>query len=224
MSTITFLTSGIFQFTASAGSGSVKIECWGAGGHGSSTGNGGSGGTYAATSSILNTGSFKVIVGTATSTDGAASSVTGSGIILVKAAGGKQDGTLPSVASSIGSVINLGGAGGVNSVGYASYDGSGGGGAGGATGAGAAGSSTSVVDPKLLVSFYYRDSEGANGGSGNSSGGTGGRGAYYESSVGPKGIRSASPGSVPGGGGGGSYDYGLDSSAAGANGKVVITF
>ena len=226
MSTITFLTSSAWVFSASAGSGSVTIEAWGAGGHGRSTGGGGSGGAYSVTSSIiLNTGSFQIVIGAPTTTDGGETYVTASGLLRVRAAGGKQDGTTSHQAAiNTGSTSYIGGAGGVDSTGYSSYNGAGGGGSGAAGGTGYAGSNDPIVDDTLLSSFYYRNSPACPGGDAESGGGEGAAGAYYQSGVGPLGVIAAESGSVPGGGGGGSYDYGTDTSGHGGGGKVVITY
>lgn len=232
MATITFLTSSTWVYTASngIGSGSVTIEAWGAGGHGRATGGGGSGGAYAATSSIiLNTGSFQIVIGTPTETDGGVTFVTASLLLRVRAAGGKQDGTVAHQAAiNTGSTKYAGGEGGADSTGYSTYNGAGGGGAGASSGSGYAGGNDPITDDKLLSSFYYRGSPGGTGGepgfaNGGTAGGSGSAGAYYQSGVGPQGVIAAVSGSVPGGGGGGSYDYGVDTSGHGAGGMVVIT-
>jgi len=214
--TITYLTNAALELTSSAGSSSVVIQCWGAGGHGSSTGNGGSGGAYAEYTAILDDDDIQIVVGQATSADGGDTFVTSSVLadMLVRAPGGKRDGTIyhqPTLLT--GSVTYVGGAGSPDFTGYSSYNGSGGGGAGGTDGNGSIG-----------VSAFYstRDSSVA-GGAAGAGGGVGGCGAYYYAGSGKNQVMTACDGSVPGGGGGGAYDYGVDDSGAGAAGKVVVT-
>lgn len=195
MATDTFLGNGTW-----VGSGSITFKCWGAGGHGNKTGNGGSGGAYAEfTTQSISESVFHVHVGMATAQNGGVTFVSSStGNIVASAPGGKQDGTIEHQFTDLsGSVTQFGGRGGANAVGYSNYNGSGGGGAGGGDGS----------------------SPGAGGIS--SVGGNGGDGAYYNS--GPSsGIYPATDGIFPGGGGGGGYDYGVDTSANGANGKVEV--
>lgn len=195
MATDTFLGNGTW-----VGSGSITFKCWGAGGHGNKTGNGGSGGAYAEfTTQSIEESVFHVHVGMATAQNGGVTFVSSStGNIVASAPGGKQDGTIEHQFTDLsGSVTQFGGRGGANAVGYSNYNGSGGGGAGGGDGS----------------------SPGAGGIS--SVGGNGGDGAYYNS--GPSsGIYPATDGIFPGGGGGGGYDYGVDTSANGANGKVEV--
>jgi hypothetical protein len=227
MATITFLSSGKFQLSASVGSASIQIEAWGAGGSGNSTGNGGSGGGSAVYTAVLTNRTYDVIVGTpATLSNGGSSYVTSSlGTIIVRAAGGQVDGTVSEqTALQTGSSTYLGGLGGTNNNGYSAYDGSGGGSSATTSSNGVDGKNESgqLVDSQLLSSFYYRN-DAIGGAPGTASGaGAGGAGAYYNFN-GPLGVQAAESGSVPGGGGGGAYDYGTDSSGAGGNGKVVIT-
>lgn len=226
MATITFLTSSTWVYSASAGSGSVTIEAWGAGGHGRANGGGGSGGAYAVTSSIiLNTGSFQVVIGAPTATDGGVTFVTASLLLRVRAAGGKLDGTVSHQAAiNTGSTKYVGGLGGTDSTGYSNYNGAGGGSSGGSGGPGYPGASYPISDEKLLSSFYYRNSPGSPGGVPSGSGAAGAAGAYYRSGVGPTGVSAAVSASAGGGGGGGGYDYGVDTSGHGGIGKVVITY
>jgi hypothetical protein len=239
MATITFLTSGVWEYTASAGTGSVIIEAWGSGGKGSSTGNGGSGGAYIyAPIWDLPTGSYVVHVGTGNGDDSwvSASFVGGPGVV-VRVSGGQTDGLVTDQSWSCHDTNSysgsFGGLGGTDAAGYSSYNGAGGGSSGArisATrspeGAGAGGSSgvvNDLINSRTLTSFYYRNTEAAAGGQ-IQGGGSGGAGAYYESSIGPRGVIAAQNGSVPGGGGGGSYDYGTNTAGNGASGKVVIVF
>lgn len=213
MATITFITSSAsWTFSHPSGSGSVTMACWGAGGHGNSTGNGGSGGAYAVTTvSNLPTGSYFVNVGKATANGGGSSFVTSSaGVVLARAPGGNKDGTVTNQSALLtGSVVaSVGGKGSPDFVGYSSYNGSGGGGAGGGDGQSA---------------FYSTRDVGAAGGV-STVGGNGGVGAFYYAGSGVDQIMSASSGAFPGGGGGGSYDYGRNTSGNGGDGQVVITY
>lgn len=226
MSTITFLSSGKFQLSASVGSASITLEAWGAGGSGNASGTGGSGGGYVSSASIMANATYDVIVGVPVANNGGGSSyVTRSLAILVRAAGGQLDGTVSDQAVlQTGSVKYLGGLGGVNNTGYAAYDGSGGGSSATTSSNGVNGLNEAgqAINAQTLSSFYYRN-DNIGGSPGTASGaGAGGAGAYYNFN-GPCGVRAAGAGSVPGGGGGGSYDYGTANYGAGGAGKVVIT-
>jgi len=213
--TLTYTSNSTLSVTASFISASV--QCWGAGGHGGLTGVGGSGGAYASSSIVFLTGSYPIYVGQATSTDGGNSYITSgsTNVVVIRAAGGKQDGTISHQASlNTGSIKYLGGAGSSDFNEYASYNGSGGGGAAGSSGNGSAGKSASTSD------FY----NGASGGAAGTGGGNGGSGAYYYSGAGVNQVYGASAGAAPGGGGGGGYDYGTSNSGGGANGKIIIRF
>lgn len=218
--TLTYLTNGTLSLTASK---AVTIVCVGAGGHGSSTGNGGSGGGYAKTVKTLQSGSYPVVVGLATSTDGGLSSFTSASVVICQAPGGKQDGTIShQTALLIGSsVVGYGGHGCPDFLGYASYNGSGG---------GEAGTGVNAINGSDGQSAYYSTptspaaggaSDGVNGVTGAGAGGAGG---YYYAGAGVNRVVPAESGVFPGGGGGGSYDYGTDSSGGGANGVVYVTY
>ena len=226
MATITFLSSGKFELTASVGSASITLEAWGAGGSGNSSGNGGSGAGYVSSASIMPNAIYDIIVGSAVAnSNGGHSYVTSSLTILVRAAGGQVDGTVSGQAVlQTGSVKYTGGLGGINNAGYAAFDGSGGGSSGHSAGNGVDGTTEAgqVINSQLLSSFYYRN-DNIGGAPGTASGaGSGGAGAYYNFN-GPVGVQAAGNGSVPGGGGGGSYDYGTANYGAGGKGKVVVT-
>jgi hypothetical protein len=222
--TFTFLTNATWAFTGSSLGGtptssvSASFIAVGAGGHGSATGNGGSGGAFAQSLPILvKSGSVFVInVGQPTSTDGGTSSLAITGSIFALAAGGKRDGTVAHQAAlTTGSYkVSYGGKGGADYKGYDSYEGAGGGASGGNLKDGTAGSS----------GFFSARDAGAPGGlCGNSgSAATGGVGAFYDAGSHKPGIMTATAGAFPGCGGGGGYDYGTDSSGAGAAGEVVV--
>ena len=212
MATTTFTSNGTFITTASL---AVTMSAVGAGGAGSITGNGGSGGSYAEAYTTLLSGSYTVVVGQATSTDGGISYVaSGSGKVLLRAPGGKQDGSIAHQDTLLtGSrYATYGGYGSNDFQGYSSYNGSGGGGAGGQTGNGENGASA----------FFSTPNAPASGGLGNTTSGNGGNGAFYYAGASVNGVISAGAGVFPGGGGGGSYDYGASSAGAGANGKIII--
>ena len=126
MPTTTYTSNGTFHVTGS--SLAVTMSCVGAGGHGSSTGNGGSGGAYARSHRTLYTGSYSVYVGQVTTTDGGNSYIlSGSNnIVIIRAPGGKKDGTIDHQEALLtGSVYAYyGGHGSPDFLGYSSYNGS----------------------------------------------------------------------------------------------------
>ena len=216
MATFTYTSNGTFHVTAS--SVAVTMSCVGAGGHGSNLGNGGSGGAYAQAYRTLYTGSYAVYVGQATTTDGGNSYIlSGSGnVVIIRAPGGKADGTIDHQQTLLtgSKYAYYGGHGSPDFQGYASYNGSGGGQAGSISGNGQDGTSA----------FFSTTSAGASGGSLYSGVSAGGTGAYYYAGPATNAVITATDGTFPGGGGGGSYDYGTDRSGAGANGRVIINF
>jgi hypothetical protein len=221
-----FYTDAVWTFTGSAVAGignlpTASITCIGAGAKGSADGTGGSGGVYARKILQLTSGSkYTIVVGTGLTGDGGASSfsTSGSALSLVKAAGGKSDGTVShQLAASSGSTVYVGGAGGENYTGYGNYNGGGGGGAAGPLGAGFAGQSGHLA---------LRDTP-ASGGMMNANKPTptyGGNGAFYKAGAAWNGIVPASAGEYPGGAGGGGYDYpaGGNSAGTGGNGYVEV--
>lgn len=218
--TLTYTSNGTFAVTQSV---SATIVCVGAGGHGSNTGNGGSGGAYAKTIRTLQSGSYPVFVGLATSTDGGNSYVTSASVVVCRAPGGKKDGSITHQTALLtgSAVVGYGGHGCPDFLGYACYNGSGGGEAG--TGVG------TYNGQDGESAFYSTETSGARGGAsagvnGTSGTGAGGTGAYYYAGAGTNQVFPAGNGSFPGGGGGGSFDYGNDTSGAGANGVVYITY
>jgi len=132
MPTTTYTSNGTFHVTGS--SLAVTMSCVGAGGNGSSAGNGGSGGAYAQSYRTLYTGSYAVYVGQATATDGGNSYIlSGSNnIVIIRAPGGKQDGTIDHQETLLtgSKYAYYGGRGCPDFLGYSSYNGSGGGQAG----------------------------------------------------------------------------------------------
>lgn len=215
-----FTTSGTFNLTSSV---LVTITCVGAGGHGSITGNGGSGGAYAVTRKTLQSGSYTVTVGQATSTDGGDSYFTSASVIICRAPGGKNDGTIThQTALLTGSeAIGYGGHGSPDFQGYASYNGSGGGECGTGIGDGNGQDGQSA--------YYSTATSPARGGAsvgfeGNVGQGAGGVGSFYYAGANVSQIFPAGNGEFPGGGGGGAYDYGRDSSGGGAGGLVRVVY
>ena len=219
MPTLTLLSSAVFQYTGSGAllSGSVRIQAWGAGGHGAASGVGGSGGAYAEGTFLLNSASYSASIGIAGSANLNTWIVSGSGgAVIVRAPGGSSLGTVthqPALFS--GSITYVGGQGGADFVGYASNNGSGGGAAAGSTAIGADGAS----------GYYASREAGASGGAGVNGAGSGGTGSFYNAGAGNNRIYSAGAGTVPGGGGGGNFDsQGADVSAEGANGMIILTY
>lgn len=211
MATTTFTSNGTFvTLTALA----VTMSAVGAGGAGSTGGSGGSGGSYAESYRTLKSGSYTIVVGQATATDGGNSYiVSGSGEILLRAPGGKQDGSIAHQEVLLtGSKYAYYGGYSADFQGYASYNGSGGGGGGGQTGNGGNGTSA----------FFSTPNTPASGGLGNATSGNGGAGAFYNAGASLNGVIPAAAGVFPGGGGGGSYDYGASTAGSGANGVVTI--
>jgi hypothetical protein len=216
MPTTTYTSNGTFHVTGS--SLAVTMSCVGAGGNGSSAGNGGSGGAYAQSYRTLYTGSYAVYVGQATATDGGNSYIlSGSNnIVIIRAPGGKQDGTIDHQETLLtgSKYAYYGGRGCPDFLGYSSYNGSGGGQAGSIDGNGQDGQSA----------FFSTTSAPASGGYAYSGAGAGGDGAYYRAGSTTNGVIAATAGTIPGGGGGGSYDYGTNTSGTGAGGIVTIAY
>jgi hypothetical protein len=213
--TFTFLSSGTFGLTASA---ACTIECYGAGGRGSKTGNGGSGGAYSKVIKTLGSGSYLVGIGkndyNGYGQGGDTWFKSGStDVIICQAGGGRQDGTITwQYSQATGSTKYYGGNGSPDFTGYASYNGSGGGGGAGPTGNGSDGQSA----------YYSTIITAATGGLGNTTG-NGGDGAYYYAGANVNTVLPAGDGAFPGGGGGGTYDYGTCSEALGGNGVCYVT-
>ena len=226
--TFTFTSNTAWTFTGSllsgGGSGSctASFSAWGAGGHGNSNGVGGSGGGYAGTDVndgfLVQTGSvITIVVGSASAADGQASSViTGSSPHIVRAAGGKMDGTIDHQAAlQTGSYTYVGGLGGENFTGYDNYAGGGGGSRADASADGVAGQSGL---------FAAREAGAPGGKVPNAMPFYGGSGSYYYAGANKNGIVAGGTGDM-GCGGGGGYEYpaGGNSSGAGGNGYVTVT-
>ena len=213
--TFTFLSSGTFGLTASA---ACTIECYGAGGRGSKTGNGGSGGAYSKVIKTLGSGSYLVGVGqndyNGYGNGGDTWFKSGSAnVIICQAGGGRQDGTIDwQLPQATGSTKYYGGYGSSDFQGYASYNGGGGGGGAGPTGNGQTGQSA----------FFSTDTAAASGGLGNTTG-KGGNGSFYYAGAATNGIIAAKNGTFPGGGGGGTFDYGPATEALGGAGVCYVT-
>ena len=222
MSTIlTLLSSTTFQYTGSgdSGSGSVRIQCWGAGGHGSHSGVGGSGGAYAEDTIILQAGNYFVNVGIPDiyfeSTNIQDTFISSSdGTILVRAPGGNNDGTIDDQYSLLtGSIQFFGGRSPVSNN------------SGGGSSAGPTANGVDGQDGR-----YSTDISGAQGAPAVPGGGCGGESAYYNSGAGRNQVYYAQGGGFPGGGGGGDYS-GYDrtdgttlTGAQGGSGQVILTF
>lgn len=213
--TFTFLASGTFGLTSSK---SVTIECYGAGGRGSKTGNGGSGGAYSKVIKTLTSGSYLVGVGqndyNGYGNGGDTWFKSGSAaVIICQAGGGNQNGTIANqLTSATGSTVYYGGYGSSDFQGYASYNGGGGGG----------GASSTVNGGNGQSAFYSTELTAASGGY-SVDGGNGGRGGFYFAGAATNGVIAPQAGTFPGGGGGGSYDYGAAYETDGGNGVCYVT-
>jgi len=187
-------------------------ECWGAGAHGGKLGVGGSGGAYAATTFTLKPGKYEVVVGDGEVGDGGETYLESEDGVVIRAAGGKTNGTTDEqIKESVGKVVFIGGKGGQPSSG----NGGGGGGAGGAGGNGEDGNNGSSSTHKTA----------AQGGRYNNTGtdSVGGAGAFYYAGPGTNEIYRATPGGFPGCGGGGGYNQeGANFSAPGGKGCLVV--
>jgi len=202
----------------------VFIECIGAGGRGSKTGNGGSGGAYSAVTKTLGSGSYLIGVGkndyNGYGNGGDTWFKSGSlNVIICQAGGGTQDGTIThQITYATGSTIYYGGYGSPDFMGYASYNGSGGGGVAGNGGNGQSGQSA----------FFSTDLVAAVGGTGswiNGDGaGNGGSGGFYYCGANVNKVHPPTDGAYPGGGGGGAYDYGAETETNGGDGVMYLTY
>ncbi len=202
----TFNTSG--TYTVPAGySAIVTIEAWGAGaggGSGAAERGGGGGGAYASSTTTLSAGSYTVTIGTG----GAVGAVGGNSSFtsLVIGAGGSSTTTATggaggTVAASIGTIRFAGGAGG--NAGNSNSAGGGGGGSATSSAIGGAGG----------TGLNGNNATGGVGGTGQGNGGAGSENTN---------LATAVAGTAPGGGGGGRASN-ATTSAAGANGRVIVT-
>lgn len=220
---VTYSSAGTFTWTAPAGVTSATVETWGGGGggggglQGGASGGGGGGAYSNSTLSVTGGTGYTVVVG--------AGGAGGNGNDNSSAGGNGGDSTFNST-----SVVAKGGTGGERGA-------TGGGGAGGAASGGTGTTKYSGGNGAAHVEQYYdsggggssagtgangNNASGHTGGSAPAGGGAGGKGGAYTGS----GTNGAIPGSAPGGGGGGDivFSAGGISGAAGATGKVVITF
>ena len=231
----TYNVSGTTYFYACA-TGTVQIECWGAGGGGgigsSDGGGGGGGGAYAKNASVpVTAGTTYVVVigwgGSIETTTSGGNSSFGSNVVL--AVGGSSTSsstgaTGGQATSCVGDTKYNGGSGGNSNT--TGDSGGGGGGAGGKDGAGVAGQGGSAT-------------LGGNGGAGdNGSGGAGGTNVSANNGnpgtsnvlgggggAGGDDTFNGGIGGIPGGGGGGGECTASIATAvqSGGNGQVVIT-
>lgn len=96
MGSISYEIPGTYTFTSSVLLSGVAIACWGAGGNGSPTGNGGSGGAWCTQTADLKSGSYTVVVGARNYDgfgNGGDSYFVSASVIICRAPGGKIDGT-----------------------------------------------------------------------------------------------------------------------------------
>ena len=187
----------------------------GAGGAGSAQ-NGGAGGAYAETSSVLSTGVYAIIVGVGGNGGGGDTIFSASnGTILVRAPGGRTDGTTTNqVVGATGSIVFYGGEGAADFTGYDNFCGSGG-------GSGATSGSNGVTGQTGKFATISAGAQGGNAGLP----GAGGAGGYYASAANVRStVFPALDGTFPGGGGGGSYEsFTGFLPGIGASGCVIIT-
>jgi len=220
----TFSTAGTFTngFTVPAGVTSITVRTWGGGGGGAidATNNngapGGGGGAYASSVLTVVPGTqFTVVVGAGGSggiNGGAAATAGGQssfGTLVIALGGGFSTSSTAALggqaSGSTGQIKFSGGNSGIGSGTTTNVGGSGGGSSASASGNGVNGSNFS----------------GATGGAGgNGPDGDGGRGGDNAVTTG---ANAAQPGTAPGGGGGGRGDNG-GNSAAGAPGRVIISW
>ena len=172
----------LYKFTSSTtlnltSSKSILIECFGAGGRGSKTGNGGSGGAYSAVTKTLGSGSYLIGVGkndyNGYGKGGDTWFKSGSAnVIICQAGGGNQDGTISNqLTYATGSTKYYGGTGCPDYTGYASYNGSGGGGGAGNGGNGQDGQSaffSTAVSASLGGTGSWINGDGTGNGSSGS--------------------------------------------------------
>lgn len=215
--TQTFITTSTWE--APAGVTSVTAECWGGGGSGSEptngnrAGAGGGGGAYASkVVTVIPGNTYNVIVGTGGPNSGNSGTAGGDTIfgplpagVAVKAVGGSggvglAGGAGGAAGSSVGTTTHSGGAGGGGAASITT-----GGGGGSSAGPSADGNAGTGAGPG-----------GGAGGIAPAGGGNGGQGGAASSGSGFAGV-------APGGGGGARGGDG-DFAAAGANGKVILTW
>ena len=224
---LTYTSNGTLNLTASV---STAISCWGAGGDGNTNGTGGSGGAYATRTLTLQSGSYTIVVGQPNA-DGAGNggntSFISASVIIIRAAGGKSDGTIAHQASlNTGSTTYVGGTGASFSNGYGNY-GSGGGGSGaGGLGNGVAAVASTLSGASFTV--FGGTTGGSVGADGSAAGaGSGGNGAYYDAGPNSR-LIAATDGVVPAGGGGGGYSGETSNPVVtegrGARGQVDIVY
>lgn len=227
MPTLTYTSNATFSLTASV---STDISCWGAGGDGNSNGTGGSGGAYAASTVTLQSGSYVITVGQRNADglgNGGVSTFVSASVILVRAAGGKSDGTISHQETlNTGSTKYVGGTGASFSNGYGNYGSGGGGSAAGGLGDGVA--AVGSTDSGASFSVFGHNSIGALGADGTAAGGgNGGNGAYYDAGTNSR-LIQATDGSEPAGGGGGGYTGESSSPVVtegrGATGRVIVSY
>lgn len=227
MPTLTYTSNDTFSTATNI---SASIGCWGAGGDGRQDGTGGSGGAYASLTTVLQSGSYVITVGQRNEDglgNGGNTTFVSASAILLRAAGGRSDGTIAHQAPlNTGSVKYVGGAGASFSGGYSAY-GSGGGGSGaGGLGNGVA----AVLSAGSGASFtvFGGTTSGSLGADGAAAGaGSGGNGAYYDAGTNSR-LIPATDGVEPAGGGGGGYTGETSgpviTEGRGAAGRVTINY
>lgn len=227
MPTFTYTSNATFNLTASV---STNISCWGAGGDGNSDGTGGSGGSYCSRTVTLQSGSYTITVGQRNADglgNGGNSTFVSASAIIVRAAGGRSDGTIAHQAAlNTGSTKYVGGSGASFSGDYGNYGSGGGGSGGGGLGNGVAAVASTLSGASFSV--FGSTLTGSLGADGTAAGaGSGGNGAYYDAGPNSR-LIPATDGVEPAGGGGGGYTGESSgpvlTEGRGATGRVVVTY
>ena len=220
----TFSTAGTFTngFTIPAGVNSITVQAWGAGGGGgidaanNNGGPGGGGGAYASSVITVSPGnSYTIVVGA-----GGSGAINGG---AAATAGGQSSFGALVIASGGGfSTTSTAGQGGQasGSTGNIKFSGSNGGNGNTATNSGGGGGGASGNAGNVVANGANGATAGTGGAGGDGPDGDGGKGGNNGVTTG---ANAAQPGTTPGGGGGGRGDNG-GNSAAGAIGRVMITW
>ena len=230
VTTVVETLAGSGSWTAPLGivDGSVRVQCWGAGGGGARAGRagGGGGGAYAESTISVTTGQ---VVPYSAPTGGAARTTNGTGNapsgdtsfgspVLVSAERGYGGGTTLAsfgqngrASLSTGTIKYDGGAGGITN---GTVTGSGGGGSATPTGAGSAAPTVSGIAGAGGASGSTPGGAADNPGTSAATGGSGGGGSL---------TGSAGAAGAPGGGGGGAANS-LGTSGKGGDGVIIITY
>ncbi|MCC6458984.1 MAG: choice-of-anchor D domain-containing protein, partial [Saprospiraceae bacterium] len=220
----TYSTDGVSQFFVPAGVTQLKVDAWGGGGGGGSGSGsergGGGGGAFASSVVSVTPGTTQTVTVGAAGPIGVAGGTSSFGSFVV-AVGGNSTTTYTGAlggdaADCTGTIVFSGGKGG---NGNASNQVGGGGG-----GEGASASGPGNNGGNGGVGNINGTSGGGAGGTGNPGGGDGGRGGHRDSDGNLSPPSGAVAGSAPGGAGGGRSNNTNSFSAAGADGRVTLSW